>query len=421
MKHVLNFGDFLSEGLSKINPGKKIITAGLAGSPTAASYVKAAQSALEKMAKIAEGLKKARKKKDKEGVVKLKEAKKALIEKLVELKKQAKGKYGEEMKKIKAEAKQSAAKKAPQVKQKFDMAIKNQEDESEKESPKMDTEKMKAEMDKIKEDMEQMWDDHKAAEDKSREEFEKEMEKEGFSYQDYTGDNGWGSQFGTDKYEAWQEEWADKGGEVSNKIDALAAKYEELEKQIEEAEGKNESYVWEAVDRLLEFDAQAFADKAKEKTEKREETLQKFQDKKSEEGGDDEVDKKIKSVESKMKRYQSMSDDEQGSRKGQELMGEIEDGMEAVKDMGGSVDWPEKEDGGGDDEEEKGDYEKEKRLKKEIEELKKKMTEYQQDDDFEDSVYDKMTDKLEKLKDELSNIGESNSKYVFSFGQYIAK
>ena len=65
-----SYQDFVNEGLSKINPGKKIIAASLAGSGSAAKYVQSAQAALKKLQKIDEEIKKAKEKKDKENIKK---------------------------------------------------------------------------------------------------------------------------------------------------------------------------------------------------------------------------------------------------------------------------------------------------------------------------------------------------------------
>lgn len=374
MKHVKKFDDFLNEGLSKINPGKKLLAASISGSQSAASYVSAAQKAVQKWAKITEAIKKARKNKEKDTVTKLKETKKQIIEKLVGLKKQALQKYGEELKKAKvpSEKKATARKKAEQIDKQFTASIEAQEDKQE-ETPKVDTEAIKSEMDKIKEEMKKMEDEFYDKQDKEADEWREKMNSKGFDESDWLGDKGWGE--ATNMYDDFSSEQSKKEDEFLNKLQSMADKYEALEKQLEEAEGKNESYIWESIDRILEFDAQEMVDKAKERAEKTKEKIEDFQKKKEEEGGDDNLSKS-EEIERQLDELEAEWD-----KRKQELI-DLMDKAEEEGDDGGQ---------GG-----------------EVDKLQAKYT-------AEEKKYKK---KIEELEDELSKYGPDES-YKFTSGKYV--
>jgi len=381
MKHVKKFDDFLNESLSKINPGKKILAASIAGSQSAASYVSAAQKAVQQWAKITEEIKKARKNKEKDTVNKLKETKKQIVDKLVELKKQALQKYGEELKKAKvpSEKKAAAKKKAEQVDKQFTASIEAQEEKKE-ETPKVDTEAIKSEMDKIKEEMKKMEDEFYDKQDKEADEWRDMMNSKGFDDSDWLGDNGWGE--ATDMYDDYQSEKSKKEEEFYNKLQSMADKYEALEKQLEQAEGKNESYIWESIDRILEFDAQAMVDKAKERAEKSKEKLEDFQKKKEEgESGEDEEGDD-----------DNLSKSEEIERQLDELEAEWKKRKQELIDL---MDKAEEE---GDDSGQGGKVDKiQAKYAKEESEYKKK---------------------IEELEDELSKYGPGES-YKFTGGKYL--
>jgi hypothetical protein len=388
MKHLQSFDNFVTEGLSKINPGKRLIYSSLAGSPSASKYVKLAKDTLDAWMKLAEETAKARADKDKSTVKANAEKKKEILAKLLGIKKEALAKSGEEMKGIPSEKKAAAKEKSEEVSKVFTAAIKKKEQkaenieggESTEEEPKVDTEKIKAEMDKIKDEMTKSEEEFNQSQDDDRDAWEKMMDDKGFTSADWFGDNGWGE--ATDLYDDFQSEKSKKENDFYSNLQSLADKYSELEKQLDAAGGKNESYVWEAIDRILEFDAQGMADKAKERAEKTEDKHDAFKAKQSgeEDGDGDDSKKEEEKLQSMMKTYQKMSSSEHQSREGQELMGKIEDQIEKVSDAGGNTEWPT------DDDDEDIDADWEAGVKKELEEAK-------------DLLKEKKSERLDIIKD----------------------
>ena len=299
MKNLHTFESFLAEGLSKINPGKRLIQSGLAGAPSASKYLAAAKKALETWVKIAEEISKARAAKDKAKLQELVNKKKEILTKLMELKKETQEKVAAEIKDVPREKQVKAKEKAEEVSKQFTDAIKKREQKAEKiegseaqaeEKPGTDIEKIKAEMEQIKAEMNSKEDEFLKEFDKSSNEEEealtKKWEDKGFSYADMVGDNGQNEAF--DEYEEFlSKKWA-KEKEFYNSLQALADKYTELEKQVNAEGEKNESTVWESIDRILEFDAQAMVDKAKERAEKTSDKIEDIQANKDESGDDGE-------------------------------------------------------------------------------------------------------------------------------------
>lgn len=292
MKNYTTFDQFINEGLSKINPGKRLIQSGLAGAPSASKYLAAAKKALETWVKIAEEISKARAAKDKAKLQELVNKKKEILTKLMELKKETQEKVSGELKDVPREKQVQAKEKAEAVSKQFTDAIKKREQKAEKiegseapakEKPGTDIEKIKAEMEQIKSEMQSKEDEFYTKQDEERSAWEKKMEDDGFSASDWSGDNGWNE--ATDMYDDFQNEKAKKEEEFYKSLQALADKYTELEKQVNATGEKNESHVWESIDRILEFDAQAMVDKAKERVEKTEATIKDLEDKKD--GGED--------------------------------------------------------------------------------------------------------------------------------------
>ena len=299
MKNLHTFESFLAEGLSKINPGKRLIQSGLAGAPSASKYLAAAKKALETWVKIAEEISKARAAKDKAKLQELVNKKKEILTKLMELKKETQEKVAAEIKDVPREKQVKAKEKAEEVSKQFTDAIKKREQKAEKiegseaqaeEKPGTDIEKIKAEMEQIKAEMNSKEDEFLKEFDKSSNEEEealtKKWEDKGFSYADMVGDNGQNEAF--DEYEEFlSKKWA-KEKEFYNSLQALADKYTELEKQVNAEGEKNESTVWESINRILEFDAQAMVDKAKERAEKTSDKIEDIQANKDESGDDGE-------------------------------------------------------------------------------------------------------------------------------------
>jgi hypothetical protein len=298
MKHLHSFDSFIAEGLSKINPGKRLIQSGLAGAPSASKYLAAAKKALETWVKMAEEISKARAAKDKAKVKELFDKKKEILSKLLELKKDIQGKVADELKDVPKEKQVKAKEKAEAVSKQFTDAIKKREQKaakiegSEAEGGAVDAEKIKTEMEKIKAEMTSKEDEFYNNQNEERSAWEKKMQDDGYSASDWTGDNGWNE--ATDMYDDFQNEVSQKENAFYKTLQSLADKYTELEKQLNAEGEKNESYIWEAIDRILEFDAQAMADKAKEKAEETEDEIKDLEAKKDggedeeEEGGEDE-------------------------------------------------------------------------------------------------------------------------------------
>jgi hypothetical protein len=311
MGRIHTFEAFLSEGVSKIKPGKRMVIAGLAGAPTSAKYIGFAKKVLDAITKNTESIKAARAEKKKDEVKKLKEERKAIIEKAVELKNQAKSNLSAELKSLPAEKKKAAAAKADAVIQAFDDAIKKREkaeaaigmgdekpadaekptdekptdekptdDKPEEEKPSVDTDAIEKELESLKDEMKSIDDKFYEDEDKEREDFFDSV-KTIDGYND--GDE---YEYGTDAYDKFEEFTSERAAKQSahlDKLQGMADKIEALEKQLEDAKGKNESYYWYAMERLLEFDAQSLVDKAKEKLDK---TEDKLKDMKSDDGGE---------------------------------------------------------------------------------------------------------------------------------------
>ena len=290
MKHLHSFDTFISEGLSKINPGKRLIQSGLAGAPSASKYLAAAKKALETWVKMAEEISKARAAKDKAKLQELVNKKKEILTKLMELKKETQEKVAAEIKDVPKEKQVQAKEKAEAVSKQFTDAIKKREQKaakiegSEVEGGAGDAEKIKSEMEKIKAEMTSKEDEFYAKQDEERSAWEKKMGDDGFSASDWSGDNGWNE--AADMYDDFQSEVSQKENAFYQTLQSLADKYTELEKQLNAEGEKNESYIWESIDRILEFDAQAMADKAKEKAENTEDEIKDLEAKKD--GGEDE-------------------------------------------------------------------------------------------------------------------------------------
>ena len=132
MKNLHTFESFLAEGLSKINPGKRLIQSGLAGAPSASKYLAAAKKALETWVKIAEEISKARAAKDKAKLQELVNKKKEILTKLMELKKETQEKVAAEIKDVPREKQVKAKEKAEEVSKQFTDAIKKREQKAEK-------------------------------------------------------------------------------------------------------------------------------------------------------------------------------------------------------------------------------------------------------------------------------------------------
>lgn len=290
MKNLHTFEAFLAEGLSKINPGKRLIQSGLAGAPSASKYLAAAKKALETWVKIAEEISKARAAKDKAKLQELVNKKKEILTKLMELKKETQEKVSGELKDVPKEKQVQAKEKAEAVSKQFTDAIKKREQKaakiegSEVEGGAGDAEKIKSEMEKIKAEMTSKEDEFYAKQDEERSAWEKKMGDDGFSASDWSGDNGWNE--AADMYDDFQSEVSQKENAFYQTLQSLADKYTELEKQLNAEGEKNESYIWESIDMVLEFDAQAMADKAKEKAENTEDEIKDLEAKKD--GGEDE-------------------------------------------------------------------------------------------------------------------------------------
>lgn len=333
MKYVQTFDNYVNEGASRINPGTKMIKAGLAGAPSAAQYVAAAKQALENWGKVQDEIAKARKEKKKDVVNDLKQKKKEMLSKLMDIKTSAAKKYPEEMKKVPSEKKQAAAEKAPEVSKMFTDAIKKREKkdqqmdpgvekkEEPKEEPEVDTEKLKDEM--------------KEAIIKMKEIQQDLQTEEGLK------------KLLPDIYKRAQEgeDISDEEAEAAAEklFGPLAKRVEEIDKILKDQKGKNESTVWEEIDRVLEFDADAKIDSlASTIKSAASKAAGNEGDTKDEDEDDDEVGKKMEEIDKKIEEYKENLKDAVGQEKQhwREKISELEDEYDKLADERGGPGGP---------------------------------------------------------------------------------
>jgi chromosome segregation ATPase len=252
MKHILTLDSYLNEGFSKINPGMNMIKAGIAGASSAASYLQKAQAVMELYDKLNQELLKARKEKAKETIKEIQQKKKDALSKLLELKKEVSSKYPEEMEKIPAEKKEAARQKAPDVLKTFTDKVKKREKKEDK-----------IEADLAKED------DKEEKGDVNPEEIKQQMEviqKKIQGINDELQTEEGLKKYAPNIYKAIMNDEdidEEEAASIVNKlIQPLTDQYNKLKDQLDKVKGKDESYVWECIDLILEFDADAAVDKA---------------------------------------------------------------------------------------------------------------------------------------------------------------
>jgi hypothetical protein len=392
VKHILSLENYLNEGFSKINPGIKVIKAGIAGAPSAASYLKKAIAVMGLYDKLNLELVKARKEKSKEKIKEIQEKKKETILKLLELKKTIASKYPEEMKKIPSEKKEAAGQKASVVLKSFtDKVIKREKIED----------KIEAELAKEggKEE------DGKEEGGANPEEIKQQMESIQKKIQDINDELQ--TEEGLKKYapniykaimndEDIDEEEA--ASIVNKLILPLTDQYNKLKDQLDKVKGQDESYVWESIDLILEFDADAAVDKAESAIKS---GIADTKDGKDGKGDDKEGDDKE-------------GDDKEGDDKEGDSLEKMKAKLKEFK--------------------EEYDEKREERDNK-----KDEIADYEDMEDAEDLKTDRqymqMKEDLAKLKDEIEQIGmkidstkeqieemqneSTNYKHIYSFSQFL--